>query len=142
MGQQQLILLVLATIIVGLAIIVGIRAYSENSNKAAVDAMMQDATRIANDAQSWHKRPAAMGGPGVTAGTINFASATLKNLGYPTTTNVNTYVNENGTCVGTPVAASLTIVCTGVENTGNVIQVVVDGLSPGDIEGSITSIAN
>ena len=42
MGQQQLILLVLATVIVGLAIVIGIRAFTENSIRANSDAMVQD----------------------------------------------------------------------------------------------------
>ena len=51
MGQQQLILLVLATIIVGLAIVVGIRAFNENAIKSNADAMTQDAVRIANNSK-------------------------------------------------------------------------------------------
>ena len=57
MGQQQLILLVLATVIVGIAIVVGIRAFTENSAKSNADAMTQDAVRMANDVQAWSRSP-------------------------------------------------------------------------------------
>ncbi len=62
MGQQQLLLLVLATVIVGIAIVVGINAYSENSVRTSWDSLLQDAMRIANDAQSWKNKPEMFGG--------------------------------------------------------------------------------
>ena len=62
MGQQQLLLLVLGIVIVGIAILVGINAYSENSVKANWDALLQDGLRIASDAQSWKAKPELFGG--------------------------------------------------------------------------------
>ena len=53
MGQQQLLLLVLGIVIVGLAVVVGIQAFSENQKKANSDALVNDAIRIASDAQAW-----------------------------------------------------------------------------------------
>ena len=62
MGQQQLLLLVLGIVIVGIAILVGINAYSENSVKTNWDSLLQDALRIANDAQAWKAKPELFGG--------------------------------------------------------------------------------
>ena len=45
MGQQQLLLLVLGIVIVGLAVVVGIQAFSENQRKANADAMTIPRTR-------------------------------------------------------------------------------------------------
>ena len=52
MGQQQLLLLVLGIVIVGLAVVVGIQAFSENQQKANLDAMINDGVRIASDLQA------------------------------------------------------------------------------------------
>ena len=51
MGQQQLLLLVLGIVIVGLAVVVGIQAFSENQKKSNADALVNDAIRIASYAQ-------------------------------------------------------------------------------------------
>ena len=57
MGQQQLLLLVLGIVIVGLAVVVGIQAFGENQKKANTDAVVNDAIRIASDAQAWALKP-------------------------------------------------------------------------------------
>ncbi len=139
MGQQQLILLVLATIIVGLAIVVGIRAFNENNIKSNSDAMMQDAVRIANDAQAWKQKPAPFGGQAsvdaTAAATANdFTGATLPLLGY-----TDPYVNLNGSF--TVAVATGTVTITG-QNTklGNEVQVTVDGLSDIDVDGVVTCL--
>ncbi len=62
MGQQQLLLLVLGIVIVGLAVVVGIQAFGENQKKSNQDAMVNDGIRIASDAQAWALKPAAFGG--------------------------------------------------------------------------------
>ena len=86
MGQQQLLLLVLGIVIVGLAVVVGIQAFSENQTKANADAMVNDAVRIASDAQAWALKPSQFGGgsgsfqPLDATGTA--ASITFTNLGY------------------------------------------------------------
>ncbi len=79
MGQQQLILLVLATVIVGLAIVVGIAAFTQGGDNANADAMMQDAVTIANDIQSWAQTPTPFGGP---ESGEDFTDADFPVLGY------------------------------------------------------------
>lgn len=135
MGQQQLILLVLATVIVGVAIVVGIRAFTENSAKANVDAMTQDAIRIANDAQAWKKKPAPFGGQpeGVAKGVpANFTGLTsVRELGYaPATGGDLKYKNTNGCYTLAPAADGLTI--TGVNDVeNNEVRINVTGI--GDV---------
>ena len=80
MGQQQLILLVLATVIVGLAIVVGIAAFTQGGDNANADAMLQDAVTIANEVQSWAQTPTPFGGP---AEDEDFTDATFAVLGRP-----------------------------------------------------------
>jgi len=78
MGQQQLLLLVLGMVIVGIAVVAGIQAFSEGKEKAARDAAVSDAMRIVSDIQAWKMKPAAFGGGASVSTLPNF-----KQLGYP-----------------------------------------------------------
>ncbi|MEM8558487.1 MAG: hypothetical protein AAGG50_11750 [Bacteroidota bacterium] len=62
MGQQQLLLLVLGIVIVGLAVAVGISAFEENQRKARRDAAMERIVDVAAKIQAWKMKPAALGG--------------------------------------------------------------------------------
>ena len=64
MGQQQLLLLALSTIIVGLAIVMGINMFGENAAQSNLDAVTNDVLTIASRAQGWYRKPAQMGGGG------------------------------------------------------------------------------
>jgi len=60
MGQQQLLLLVLSTIIVGLATVAGLSAYEESRKQASIDQITQQALEIATDVQAYIARPPHM----------------------------------------------------------------------------------
>jgi len=62
MGQQQLLLLVLSTVIVGLATVAGIQAFSENQAQASQDALVQRATATASDLKALQGKPVQLGG--------------------------------------------------------------------------------
>ena len=62
MGQQQLLLLVLATVIVGLATVAGIEAFDENQEQAAEDALVQRALTVASQIKAAANKPAQLGG--------------------------------------------------------------------------------
>ena len=62
MGQQQLLLLVLGMVIVGIAVVAGIQAFSEGKQKAERDAAISDAMRLISDIQAWKLKPSAFGG--------------------------------------------------------------------------------
>ena len=62
MGQQQLLLLVLATVIVGLATVAGIQAFDEGQTQATQDALTQRALTIGNDIYGAVQKPAQLGG--------------------------------------------------------------------------------
>jgi hypothetical protein len=49
MEQQQLLLLVLASITVGLATLAGVQAFSQSQRQAAIDQITQQALEIAID---------------------------------------------------------------------------------------------
>lgn len=146
MGQQQLILLVLATVIVGIAIVVGIRAFTENSAKSNADALMQDAVRMVNDAQAWKKKPAPFGGQAstqpvaVVQDTTDFTGATFPALGYALDGNGD-YTNLNGSFdIVSADANGMTL--RGISLLeGNEIEVTVAGMSDNEINGVITCLA-
>ena len=150
MGQQQLILLTLATVIVGIAIVVGIRAFTENSSKANADALMQDAVRIGNDVQAWFKKPPAFGGP--APGTA-MSAATFATIGYQTgdqpgggTAGAADYENINGIFQIAASGGGVLITGSGygddLADADQVINVAVCGTDDADITGAIIELAN
>ncbi|MBK7978698.1 MAG: hypothetical protein IPK06_01535 [Ignavibacteriae bacterium] len=64
MGQQQLLLIVLGVIIVGIAVVVGINVFTASSKNANRDAVIADLTTLAAMAQQYYRKPTAMGGGG------------------------------------------------------------------------------
>ena len=96
MGQQQLLLLVLATVIVGLATVAGIQAFDQGQTRANLDANTQTAVKIASDAQAKIKEPSQFGGyddnMSDATGNIN-----LGELGYEVNSS-SEYVTNDGDC--------------------------------------------
>ena len=83
MGQQQLLLLVLGIVIVGIAIVAGIVAFNEGKSKAEHEAIVSDAMRIISDIKAWKLKPRAMGGGESSAAESgDFTGVSLKALGY------------------------------------------------------------
>jgi len=62
MGTQQLLLIVLGVIIVGIAVVVGINIFGSNAEQANKDAITQDCLRIASAAQGYYRKPTMLGG--------------------------------------------------------------------------------
>lgn len=125
MGQQQLILLVLGIVIVGLGIVVGLQAFDETQRRTSVDALTQDVVRIAGDAQAWRLKPAVHGGGGGAFGGISFAG-----LGYATTGGA--YATLSGTYTMAVDGADLTLVGVDVAR-GTGVAARVCGLTANDI---------
>lgn len=64
MGQQQLLLIILGVIIVGIAIAVGLTMFTAQSVGSNRDALIADLTNLAADAYQYLVRPTTMGGGG------------------------------------------------------------------------------
>jgi hypothetical protein len=133
MGQQQLLLLVLGIMVVAIAIVVGIFAFQTNLKKANADALVSDAVRIANLAQAWKLKPAALGGQ-PTDNKISpedFRGFSLEALALQ-----DPYITLNGTFTVDEADANLQmgLVIVG-ENPefGNTVTVTVDGVHDNDI---------
>jgi Tfp pilus assembly protein PilE len=104
MGQQQLLLIVLGVIIVGIAVVVGINVFSSSSSQSNRDAVISDLTNIASMAQQYYRKPAALAGGGNT-----FTGWTIP---------ASLSSNGNGTFTATVTATSVTLVGNG-NQTGN-----------------------
>lgn len=119
MGQQQLLLLALSTIIVGLAIVMGINMFGENAAQSNLDAVTNDVLTIASRAQGWYRKPAQMGGGGRSFNGLGTAPATK--LNFPNTT-------ENGTYTLLATDSTVLVTGTGVEDIngdGSLLTVAV-----------------
>jgi hypothetical protein len=64
MGQQQLLLIILGVIIVGIAISVGISQFSAHSTQANKDGVTSSLVNIAANGYQYKIRPTTMGGGG------------------------------------------------------------------------------
>ncbi len=141
MGQQQLLLLVLGIVIVGVAVVAGIQAFGDGSRKADKDALASEALSLVGDVQAWKAKPAAFGG-GTSA--VSFTGVSFAALGRPTTN--GRYVLTQSGCLslaeGTPPgggsgAPSARIALHRLDGTGcsadEIGALHVTGLSPSDI---------
>ena len=96
MGQQQLLLVILVTIIVGIATVVAINIFGTAADQANRDAVRQDLMGAATHAQAVFARPKMMGGLG-----REFDGLDIRDLRIPssqpqqdTATSIS---NDNGT---------------------------------------------
>ena len=62
MGQQQLLLLVLSVVLVGLAVVGGIQTFSEQKRKSAQDQAIAEVARLGTLMIAWKQTPGQMGG--------------------------------------------------------------------------------
>lgn len=90
MGQQQLLLTILVTIIVGIATIVAITVFQEFSEQNRVEGMRQQLLEAVSIAQTYYKKPAAIGGGGGS-----FQQVTLNILNLDSANEYGTYTIEN-----------------------------------------------
>jgi Tfp pilus assembly protein PilE len=101
MGQQQLLLIVLGVIIVGIAIVVGINLFNANAVSSNRDAVISDLNNIGALAQQFYQKPTSMAGGGNT-----FTGFTIPSTLAST---------ANGSYTATPSAQSVSIVGTGTQ---------------------------
>ena len=105
MGQQQLLLIVLGVIIVGIAVVVGINVFTAQSEESAKDAIVSDCTTLGAMAQQYFRKPTAMGG-----GSNSFANWSIPD-NLDTTANGTYAITQAGDATdveitGTPLASS------------------------------------
>lgn len=125
MGQQQLLLLVLSTVIVGLATVAGIQAFSENQAQASQDALVQKGTSIASDIQGLYGKPGQLGGID-NFGNVSGSDIATR-LGYETS---NATVSAegagtNGECTISTSSDQASVECTS-DNAPQTVTVTFD----------------
>ena len=109
MGQQQLLLIVLGVIVVGIAVVVGINLFTANAVSSNRDGVVADLTNLGATAQQFYRKPTAMGGGGYTF------------TGFTIPAEIDT--TPNGNYTATVAAQTVTLVGKGNEkNAGSVIQ--------------------
>ena len=115
MGQQQLLLIVLGTIIVGVAVVVGINMFATGAVNAERDALIQDVNNIASSAAAYWRKPAALGGAardftGIADVTVFGSDSSNANGTYGmTVTNATTIVvTATGANEGVIIVATIT----------------------------------
>lgn len=124
MGQQQLLLIVLGVIIVGIAVVVGINVFTASSVNANRDAVIADLTTLASMAQQYYRKPIAMGGGGQSF------DASTGSGGAPWTIPAQLDTTANGIYTPTVGAQSVTLVGTGTEKNGGSPVKVTMTVSP------------
>jgi len=78
MGQQQILLLTLAVIIVGIATIVGITMFTATAASANMDAVVNDLLKLGAKAQQYYLKPTNLGGGGGSFKGMSMADLTTK----------------------------------------------------------------
>ena len=64
MGQQQLLLILLGVIVVGVAIIAGIDLFTANAIESKRDLLLHECVELSSMAQQYYRKPREMGGGG------------------------------------------------------------------------------
>jgi len=116
MGQQQLLLLVLGTIIVTIAIAVAINIFISRSGAIGeqyLNDTINDCLRIGQLAQAWARKPAELGGGG-----FSFYGFTLSTVSFPESTNYAKYWVD--------IQRSDSMIIIGEVNTGHTVEVSVN----------------
>jgi hypothetical protein len=98
MGTQQLLLIILGTIIVGIAISIGMTMFVDNAISSNRDAVTMDLMNLAMRAQTFYRRPTIMGGGGNSFVGLTANSAGLAKLtSRPTNANGSYSIQTAGT---------------------------------------------
>jgi len=142
MGQQQLLLLVLSTVIVGLATVAGIQAFSEGQTQATQDALTQRAVEIGTDLIGAHNKPSQMGGTDLTDGTAASNPDIAGILGVEDATAIPAEgAGESAECSVDDSVDPVTVDCGSDGANGGEVQVDVEVDPDADEQVTVTSIS-
>ncbi len=112
MGQQQLLLIILGVIVVGIAIAVGLNLFNAQSIQSNKDAIINDLNNIAAHAYQYRVRPSSMAGG---AGSY---------VGYIIPLKLASNENAVYTCVAT--SNQVTFSAVSASNTVNTVVATID----------------
>ncbi|MCX6144211.1 MAG: hypothetical protein NTZ35_13430 [Ignavibacteriales bacterium] len=112
MGQQQLLLIILGVIIVGIAIAVGLSLFSAQSVQSNRDAIINDLNNLAAQAYQFRIRPTSMGG-----GQGDYSCFTIPS---------KMRTNENATYSSVPGTSTIAFTAISAQNSTNTVKVTID----------------
>ncbi|MGA9363241.1 MAG: hypothetical protein WBW16_02620 [Bacteroidota bacterium] len=132
MGQQQLLLIILGVIVVGIAVVVGITMFQDNAISANRDAVTNDLVSLGARAQQYYRRPTPVGGGGVS-----FVGLRMGKLVGPVTG--SQWVNPNGTfeVIGTPTQTGVDFKGVGYEKSNGTFVEVHCRVSPDSLQTTV-----
>jgi Tfp pilus assembly protein PilE len=117
MGQQQLLLIILGVIVVGIAVAVGISMFADAATSANRDGVSNDLVNLAARAQQYFRRPKSLGGGG-----NSFVGLTADAAGLAKLTNMASGKNANGTYT--------------IQSAGTANQVTIQGVGTELVAGN------
>ena len=112
MGQQQLLLIILGVIIVGIAVAVGITMFQDNAVDQNRSAVIADLTTLSAKAQQYYAKPVSLGGGGTSFVGLTADATGIGILASPAFTD-----NANGTYTVKTAGTATTVVLHGVGKT-------------------------
>lgn len=118
MGQQQLLLIVLGVIIVGIAVLLGIVIFRQSSIDQKRDLLINEGMTVANNAREYFHKPKTYGGGGYSFTDWQIPSQLL--------------TSANGSYTATVSANSVEIIGTGNELVSGTDMVEVRFIVTGD----------
>ena len=123
MGQQQLLLIILSVIVVGIAVTLGIQMFSDSSIDANRDEITNDLNNLASRAHQYYRRPSYLNGGG-----NSFAGLTADAAGIAKLT--NNPKNDNG----------VYSIASAGSGSGNSASVEILGIGTEVFEGSPVAV--
>jgi hypothetical protein len=122
MGQQQLLVIVVGVVVVGVALAVGFFMFRDSATASNRDALSNDLANLASGAQKYYRLPKALGG-----GQLTFDGLTLRALTSKSKNPNGTYTLTPDPVAGAPASITLTAVGTEVgEDATNPVKLTID----------------
>ncbi len=120
MGQQQLLLIILGVIVVGVAVSVGLTMFEDHAIMANRDGVTSDLVNFASRAQMYYRRPASLAGGG-----NSFVGLTADVPGLAKLTSKSTNANGSYSIITAGTSTSVVLKGIGTEKgtNGTVIDV-------------------
>ena len=102
MGQQQLLLVILVTILVGIATVVAINVFTEAQEQSNQEAIIVDMTSAVPDARAYFRKPTMLGGGGGSFANIGFEDLILSESNENATYAISDRQSNSFRLTGTP----------------------------------------
>ncbi len=112
MGQQQLLIVILVTILVGIATVVAINVFQETQEQTNKEAVILDMTTAVADARAYFNKPTMLGGGGKSFSDIDLDDLVLEPSNENATYEISNRSQGSFTLTGTPTSGTDPIVLT------------------------------